>query len=329
MSNTLEQLKAFGNALKKGFIPSIILAVIVACITFLFYRADKGIYSTYSKIFPLSINKGGSASPIDAIKSQFGISDKSDLDKMYNVKELVSSRTISRNIVKQIPKHAKYKSYAEWLIAEHNANLTFGSKKKKINATTQQDSFYAAASLLVASTTIEADAKGGFTTIRTSSHEQELCKQLNETILSEISKFYIKFSTEKAQTDLVKIKSLRDSLKSQLYGIENSIAGVQDASRFSVRSSVNIPQARLIRSRIEVEQLYSVAATAYQNANFKLLNESPIFQVLDYPGAPYDFTKTPASKHGVIAGIIAFLLGCLIACRKVFWSLIIEELAKS
>lgn len=36
---------------------------------------------------------------MDAIKSQFGISDKTDYDKIYNVNELVNSRTISRKIV--------------------------------------------------------------------------------------------------------------------------------------------------------------------------------------------------------------------------------------
>jgi hypothetical protein len=329
VSTPLEQISAILNAVKKGLIFIIIFSAIGASIATFIVRAEKGKYDTYSKIFPLSINKGGGSSPIDAIKSQFGINDKTDLDKMYNVKELVTSRTISRNIVAQRTKNIKHPNLAHWLIQDYNDNLTFWDSKKKIQPQKTDDSIFAAAGLMLEATTVENDPKVGFTTIRTSAHEQDLCKELNETILTEISKFYIKFSTEKAQLDLVKIKSLRDSLKSQLYGFENSIADVQDASMFSVRSTVNIPQARLIRNRQEVEQLYSVAATAYQNANFKLLNESPIFQVLDYPGAPYNFTKPSALKSALTTFFSIFFILCLLACRKVFWQMLKEELSKA
>jgi hypothetical protein len=329
VSTTLEQIQSFYLAFKRASIFIFICSSIAGGIAFFIIRSEKGVYDTYSKIFPLSINKGGGSSPIDAIKSQFGISDKTDLDKMYNVKELVTSRRISRNIVSQNPNHVNYKTFAQWLIADYNSNLSFLKRNEKLNPKTKDDSIYTGASLLVNTTSVETEAKGGFTTIRTSAHEQELCKKLNETILSEISKFYITFSTEKAQTDLVKIKSLRDSLKGQLYGLENSIAGAQDATRFSVRSTVNIPQARLMRNRQEIEQLYTVAASAYQNANFKLLNESPIFQVLDYPGPPYNFTQPSAKRAAMVYFLATFVLLSLVACRKVFWNMIKEELSRA
>jgi capsular polysaccharide biosynthesis protein len=85
--------------LKHWRILIISVALVVATAQAFIIRSVKGEYQTHSKIFPLSINKGGASSPIDAIKMQFGISDKTDYEKIYNVTELVTSKTISSRIV--------------------------------------------------------------------------------------------------------------------------------------------------------------------------------------------------------------------------------------
>lgn len=302
--------------------------MVLSVFVFLLIRSVKGTYSAYSKIFPLSINKSNGSSPVDAIKSQFGISDKTDYDKIYNVNELVTSRTISRKIVASKTNNKKYKNLAEWIFADYNDHLPIWNSKIKLDKADSNALVYTAASIFLSSTQINLDTKTGFTKITNTFYDKDLCKEVNETVLEALSDYYIALVTEKPRTDLVKIRIMRDSLKDELFSVERAIAGFQDANQLAVKYSVNVPQARLLRTRIEVEQLYAITVSAFQNARFKLLSESPIFQVLDYPGAPYAFYKPSAKRGAMIMFAASFFIMCLFVCRKIFGRIIIAELSK-
>ncbi len=328
MSTKLNNIKTVLHQLRSNFIFLILLSMIIGGVAAFIEHSKKSVYKTYSKIFPLSINKASGNSPIDAIKSQFGISDKTDFDKIYNVKELVTSKTISHNIVAGKTDSIKYKNLAAWIIEDYNKNISLFGKLIKVNKLDSSDKIFVASSLMLKNTLIDNDPKTGFTTITTSFHEKELCKEVNMAILDELANYYIKLVTEKPRADLYKIKVLRDSLKDELYLVESAIAGFQDANQLSVKYSVNIPQAKLIRNRAEIEQLYSVTATAFQNARFKLLSESPIFQILDYPGKPYEFIESSWKKVGFLFFILSFTLLSILVNLRVIFRIILSELSK-
>ena len=105
------------------WLPIVAISFLVAGVQGILTRSEKGEYGAYSKIFPLSINKSGGSSPLDAIRAQFGIDDKTDFDKIYNVKELVTSRTVSMNIARSKPNGSKYASMSAWLIDDYNNNV--------------------------------------------------------------------------------------------------------------------------------------------------------------------------------------------------------------
>jgi uncharacterized protein involved in exopolysaccharide biosynthesis len=119
---------------------------------------------------------------------------------------------------------------------------------------------------------------------------------------------------------------MRDSLKDELGAVESAIAGFQDANQLSVKYSTGIPQTKLLRERAEIEQLYATTATAYQNARFKLLSESPIFQILDFPGEPYNYIKPSWLKMSIIGFIGFFIILSLFVCKKVFIQMLVDEI---
>jgi hypothetical protein len=328
VANTLQIIQEFGRKLKANLIFISVTSLMLAAVVFFLARTQKGTYGTYSKIFPLSINKTNSSSPMDAIKSQFGISDKTDYDKIYNVNELVNSRTISRKIVSSKTNNKKYKNLAQWIFNDYNSGLPIWASKVKLESKDTNAVIYKAASIFTGATAINLDVKTGFTRITTTFHDKDLSKEVNETILETLSSYYIALVTEKPRSDLVKIRIMRDSLKDELYAVERAIAGFQDANQLSVKYEVNIPQSKLLRTRVEIEQLYAVTVTAYQNAKFKLLSESPIFQVLDFPGAPYNYSKPSSKKVAIITFALCFFLLSLFICRKIFGRIIMEELSK-
>jgi hypothetical protein len=312
---------------KHIFLILITSSALAAVVAFYVSTIDVKI-DTYSKIFPLSFNKS-SSSPIDAIKAQFGISDKTDYSVIYNIKELVNSKTLSTRIANAAPsKKNKHKTIAHWLIDDYNKHCKFYQGKIKIKPNDTNSIKYKGASLLKGCTEVLVE-KTEFTKITSTTHDKDLSKEINMAVLAEISDYYIQVATEKPRTDLNKIKVIRDSLKLELGAIESAIAGFQDANQLSVKYSTGIPQAKLLRDRAEIEQLYATTATAYQNARFKLLSESPIFQILDYPGEPFNYTKPSWLKMGVFSFLGFMFLMTVFVCRKLFIKLLKEELIKS
>lgn len=256
------------------------------------------------------------------------MSQKSDLDKIYNVIELVKSKNVSLKVVQQAPvSTTKFKTLAEWLFYDHNEHLPMFEKKIPLSPDTNTN-FFTARDLLVANTNVTSE-KTEFYTISTAAYDQNLAKELNEAILKQLSILYISMTTEKPRSDLMKIKLMRDSLNNELSAVERAIAGYRDSNQLAVKFSIGVPQKKLERTRAEIEQLYTTTATAYQNAKFKLLSESPIFQVLDKPGKPYTMITIPVKKKAMTYGILTFIFSGLWFSRKVFWKLILEELKRA
>jgi uncharacterized protein involved in exopolysaccharide biosynthesis len=257
-----------------------------------------------------------------------GISDKTDYDKIYNLTELITSKTISLQVVKFGCSNKKYKNIAAWLIDDYNRNLKMFAKKIQPDLKDTNDFYFAAADVLLENTEVIVE-KTDFTKIVTGFHDKELSKEVNEAILKNLSSFYIKLATEKPSSEVKKLEVIRDSLKDELNALEKAIAGFQDSNQLSVKYSSGIPQAKLLRTRAEVEQLYVTAVTAYQNASFKLLSESPIFQVLDFPGAPYEFKKSSWAKIALIVFFAFIIFFMSMFNTKIILSIIKEELAKN
>lgn len=327
MTTQLNYISQIIALIKTRLLLILSISIISSTIVSLYFVNQDIKIETYSKIFPLSFNKA-SSSPIDAIKSQFGIIDKTDYSVIYNIKELVNSKTLSTRIVKEAPiKKNKYKNLAEWLIDDYNSHLSLFDKKIKIVKKDSNITILKGAALLLKATDVNVE-KTEFTTITTSTFDKDLSKEINLAILSELSNYYIQVATEKPRTDLNKIKIIRDSLRDELGIIERDIAGYQDANQLSVKYSTGIPQAKLMRDRAEIEQIYATTVTVYQNARFKLLSESPIFQILDYPGEPFNYVEKPWKKFGIIAFLVLSFILSLFVCRKIFLQIIKDELSK-
>ena len=107
------------------------------------------------------------------------------------------------------------------------------------------------------------------------------------------------------------------------------MAGFTDANTFSSTAISQLPRAKLERMHQEIEAIYSITTTTYQNARFKLLSESPIFQILDYPGEPYGYQKESWLKFGIIFFVLTFIMLSIFFCRKIFRAIIIDEFKKN
>lgn len=324
---TLDHINELVAIIRRRLVWILLLSALVAVASFIYHRSIKNTYSTYAKIFPLSINNSSGGSSLQSLKAQFGVMDKSDLDKIYNVIELVNSKNVSLKVVQQQTNNPKFPRIADWLMDDHNTNLRMFQKPIQVNRKDSINYFYAARDLLLANTTVSSE-KTEFYSITTTAHNTDLAQAMNEAILQQLSTLYVNMTTEKPRSDLNKIRTMRDSLNAELTAVERAIAGYRDSTQFASRVMVNVPQRKLERTRAEIEQLYANTATAYQNAKFKLLSESPIFQILDKPGEPFSMIQEPAKKKAVTHGILAFIVSSLLFAIPFFWKLVRQELSR-
>jgi capsule polysaccharide export protein KpsE/RkpR len=326
----LEILSALKNKIKKRLPISLIIALIVAVVVGLYIRQEPREYIATAKIFPLSANSAmGSSSPLSQLKSQFGI--KADAGgEIYDIKELINSKRLSFKVSSSKPLNKKYNKFYEWLIADHNSELGWREKEITISDKRKDSLSNIIKGRSIMLGRVEVDkSENGYTSLRVKAYEKELAKEINETILIALSEFYIEFVTQKPRSDLRTIQAMRDSLSTELSAVTKAIAGRQDKSAYAVKAYVGLPQIKLKRKQAEIQSVYSTTVNALQNARFKLLSESPIFQVLDYPGEPYNSEKPDWKLPAIAAFILTFILLSLWFCRKIFGKVIIEELKKA
>ncbi len=325
----LDVINAVIAKIKKRLPIILILALLVSGLTAFFISQKPTSYVATSTIFPLSANSArSSSSPISQLQQQFGLKAETG-NEVYDINELLKSKKLSFKVVNVNPSSKKYNKLYKWLVADYNSKLGWREPEIVLSKDRKDSlqSLIVGRSLLLSRVSVEQN-ENGYTSLRVRAFEKELAKEINENILLALSNFYIEFVTEKPRSDLRRIQSMRDSLSNALADVTRAIAGEQDKSAYATKAYVGLPQIKLRRKQAEIEAIYGTTVTALQNARFKLLSESPIFQVLDYPGEPYIIEKESWKSKAIIAFMLTTVLLSLWFCRKIFGHLIIEELKK-
>jgi hypothetical protein len=322
LSNILETITSLGRQLLKSLIYILPISIAAGCINAYFTKQKPVVYTSYSKIFPLTAE--GANDPASMIKAQFGISSGSDEGKYYNVNELVNSNTLSRAIVQYPTNDSKNLRLYEWIIKDYNAGKYWNKEKIELSKDSMENII--TASQLVRNQIAIKTEKSEFTAINVFANNSQLALRINECVLSSLSDFYIQSKTQKARKDLESIKALQDSLYKALDAVQRASLGFQDDTKYLVKDAPLLPKIKLEQMREELTEQYKVTAATRQNANFRLLNESPIFQVLDKPVGPVDRVVASVKKAFLIAFFITFIILAIFSIRKFIFEIIVAEL---
>lgn len=326
----LELLQAIRARVLKRLPISLILGLIAAAATAVYIYQQPKEFFAESKIFPLSANSAQtSSSPINQLQAQFGIKTETS-GEVYDINELLNSKRLSFRVVGAQPKNKKYKRYYEWLVDDYNSELSWNEDPIELSDKKSDSlrNLITGRRILLSRILVET-GENGYTALKVMSYETSLAEELNEQMLTALRDFYIEFITEKPRSDLNRIQAMRDSLSIELSAVTRAIAGTQDQSAYAVKAYVGLPRIKLERKKVEIEAIYSTTINALQNAKFKLLSESPIFQVLDKPGPPFKSEKDDWKLPAIVVFLLVTILASLWFCRKIFGALIVEELKKT
>ncbi len=323
MANILQTIQPFVTIIKKHIVWILIVSIAAGALGGLYKKREVVLYKAKSRIFPIN---SGDPSGFNAIKSQLGVGGGAgnDLSKIYNLQVLSKSRTILRKVVNCPANNNKHNTIGDWLQEDYNKRVP---KKLKIT-TTDSISKNNELSTIFGSSLIITTENTDFTQIATLSGNADLSIRMNECLLQCLSDFYINSKTEKARTDIYKIGIIKDSFKGVLDALELRIAGMTDNSQYIIKEVANLPKVKLMNLHEEVFEAYKTSLEAYQNANFKLVSESPIFQVLDQPTKPVEALIPAWKKFAAVVFVSLFFLLLIIVLSKLIYNVILTELSK-
>lgn len=138
---------------------------------------------------------------------------------------------------------------------------------------------------------------------------------LNE-MYEKVSDFYIKESTEKAETTYNLLKDKRDSLFTELGNKEFQLARAIDSNIGLISKSAQLKIDRLER---DVQMLTIAYGKALENtavAEFSLQNATPFFQIIDRPIRPLSTEESSLVLAILIGGFLGGFLGVLIVIGR-------------
>lgn len=171
----------------------------------------------------------------------------------------------------------------------------------------------------------QKDKKISIISVDVKSEDEAFSKALAESIVKEVSFFYIDTKSKKARTNVDILQKQADSIRNEL---NTAIAGVAQASDnvFNLNSALNIKRIPSTRRQVDVQAntaILTQLVTNLEMAKVTLLKETPLIQIIDKPILPLKKEKISKLKSLIFGGLIfSFLLTIYFAGVKIVKNLL-------
>ncbi|MEO0060203.1 MAG: hypothetical protein RLZZ312_1850 [Bacteroidota bacterium] len=159
-------------------------------------------------------------------------------------------------------------------------------------------------------TVIQKDKKISIITIEYKSINEDFAKSFTETLVKEVSTFYIETKSKKSKKNLAILMKQTDSIRGELNGAITGVAVATD-NTFGLNPALNIKRVPSSRRQVDVQANGAILTELVKQtelAKVTLRKETPLIQVIDAPILPLKTEKFGKAK-GIITG--GFLAGFL------------------
>ena len=296
---------------------------------------------TYKAVltFALEEDKGGGASGLGGLASQFGFDIAGSGGGAFagsNLIELMKSRLlVEKTLLNPIEVNGKTISIAEYYIQinkmreawdENPAfkNIQFLPNADRASFTLQQDSILKGIFSSVTGpknlTIGQKDKKVSITSIEVVSSNENFSKIFCENLAKETSEYYVEIKSKKARLNVEILQHQVDSVRGQFNTSINEVAFASDGIfnlNPALKSKGTQPAKRQVDLQINTTMLTSLVSNL-EMSKMALRKETPLIQVIDKPIFPLEKEKVGKLKSLVLGG---FLAGFLTVLYLVFSSL--------
>ena len=169
----------------------------------------------------------------------------------------------------------------------------------------------------------QKDKKIAIITIDVSSTNELFSKYFTESLVKEVSDFYVTTKSKKARLNMDILERQTDSIRGALNGAITGVAVAND-NTFGLNPAMNVRRAPSARRQVDVQANTAILTELVKQtelAKVTLRKETPLIQVIDQPILPLKKEQFGKAKGIVLGG---FLAGFLVVL-----GLIVRRLLKS
>ncbi|WP_426091834.1 lipopolysaccharide biosynthesis protein [Flavobacterium sp. DSR3-2] len=307
----------------------IILAGIMGAGLGLVYSYGKKPIYTATLTFALEDEKGGGGlGGALGLASSFGIDLGGDGGSIFtgsNLTELFKSRVmVEQTLLGPVIVDGKTISLAEMYIQNQGwrqkwndkpkfATIQFLPETKRTYFTRVHDSILGIMYQDLSKTGLtvgQKDKKIAIITIDVSSTNELFSKYFIESLVKEVSDFYVTTKSKKARENMDILERQTDSIRRELNGAITGVAVAND-NTFSLNPAMNARRAPSARRQVDVQANTAILTELVKQtelAKVTLRKETPLIQVIDRPILPLTKEKLGKAKGIVMGGVLAMFL---------------------
>lgn len=304
-------------------------ALVGAFAGFLYAYPKKTIY-TAKLSFALEDDSKMTGSGALSLASSFGLDLGGDAGGAFssnNLMELMKSRTIiEKTLLTPVFYEGERISLAEmylqingirqkWMKSKESLSksLIFPPRSNSSAFSKSQDSVISIIynNLVSKNITIgQKDKKTSITVLVVQSENEIFAKLFAESLVKEVSDFYISTKVKRAKLNISVLETQVDSVRSALSGAMTGVALANDVT-YNLNPAYNIKKIPSTRSQFDVQTNVAILTELIKNleaAKVALRKETPLFQVIDLPVLPLEKQRVSVIKSAIIGAFMAVFL---------------------
>lgn len=344
------KLKGWINYLKTKWV-IIVLASVLGAATGLTYALLKKPTYIATLSFALEDDKpiGGGLSSALGLASSLGIDLGTSAGGAFsgsNLIELMKSRNlVERALLNPINIAGKSMTIAEYYInfsdlredldeEESLTNIHYLLNESRDKFSIQKDSVLGEIYKKVVGikvdpllTVAQKDKKISIINVDVASENENFSKALSESLVKEVSEYYINTKSKKARTNVGILQRQTDSIRNEL---NQAISGVAQAAdnTFNLNPALNIKRVPSSHRQVDVQANTAILTQLVTNlelAKVTLLKETPLIQIIDKPILPLTKEKLGKVKTTILFGFLfGFFASLYIIFKKILKGLLAQ-----
>ena len=160
----------------------------------------------------------------------------------------------------------------------------------------------------------QKDKKVSILSVEVKSTHELFSKVFAETIVREVSDFYVETKSKKAKTNVAILQKQADSIRNELNLAITGVA-VSSDNTYNLNPALNVNRVPSTKKQIDVQAntaILTQLVTNLEMAKVTLMRETPLIQLIDRPTLPLKKEKPGRLKSMVLGGLLAGFLAVLV-----------------
>ena len=160
----------------------------------------------------------------------------------------------------------------------------------------------------------QKDKKVSILSVEVKSTHEMFSKIFAETIVREVSDFYVETKSKKAKSNLAILQKQADSIRNELNQAITGVAISAD-NTYNLNPALNVNRVHSTKKQIDVQAntaILTQLVTNVEMAKVTLMRETPLIQLIDQPTLPLKKEKPGRLKSLLLGGFLGGFLALLV-----------------